>query len=512
MTVPNLGTDFTSQKFIIWDYDEDSPNTTTYEEHYSDLFNFSKTNGVSKVIIFPKDPSVSANDFFLLKNQDVTNSSTFVYWLNQFKNSNIEVDIFFTSDYFADELVPANEPPLDNSFYFSNLSGKMNWVNQLTKIVPGAVTGISVDPEDQNSGAEAGYKQVMDYMDQYRYANGFPKMNLGITLGIDDKNTTIEYLSPVSPAPAYRNGDEAPKINNVYIQAYEPNFVYIFSGQLSPEDAALAFIKAFQDIPYRTSAGTLTVTEGTNSATYTPKQSEGTISCTSGSATCTYIGNNFASEIQVEFNLTVGSVGSSQINVKVVATDASNSKFTILKPIETAVTNQQFLIDNFALEVQADGMLYTTTNQKIGAVSENTPNGYQFELAGNSQATLNNQPFLYSETPFKWTNPQITEDIAKGIVFLLSVQFNPPTGDTYFGTWSLQDFMTFCKTFIANVSSVNGNFPINPIFTSDGNVPSTTNGVSFGVNNLGIYDYFLLKQAALWPNKESLETTTKNKS
>jgi hypothetical protein len=60
--------------------------------------------------------------------------------------------------------------------------------------------------------------------------------------------------------------------------------------------------------------------------------------------------------------------------------------------------------------------------------------------------------------------------------------------------------MTFCQTFLQNVSSQNGALPTNPIFTSDGNPPTNTNGISFKSTNLGIYDYYLLKKSSIWPS------------
>ncbi len=406
----------------------------------------------------------------------------------------------------------------------------MNWLVALMNVVPGVISGVTIDPEGPGSGGNDGYQQVINYIDQYRSTLGPANLQIGMTFGIDAKPMTFAnldtfpinslYISPHTDPPvpsqyfpftlpSYRNGNQAPLLNNVYLQAYEPDFSLIFTENLDPVTAANTFIQALQDIPYKTSYGTITTTSGQITGTYIDGGqfvSEGTITCTAGDHInpCTYSGSNFQMEIVVgayldyNDNGTIVPIGQVGKNPSPPDPDAKTFYFadTTNGPAIT-LNNKQFVLSQFGVEILSGAIIntlpsHTPSNTKIGAIDGPIPwnvGGYDpnqhlftFDLA--TTHTLASQHFLGPEVVMKWTYPPITSAIAAGINFLFSVQYAPSTENLFFGNWTLSNYMAFVNNFLSGVS---GETPKNPIFTDAGE-----GGVGLPSTNIGIYDYYLL--------------------
>ncbi len=527
---------FAQQRFILWDYDEDSPNTNSYQKHYSNLFLFIVTEGVRKVIVFPKNPSISTNTFFQIANQNPSNENCFAFWVKLISLLNVEVEILFEADAFVDAVPSTPTYSLPDMFYFQDLPMKMNWVNQLSKIIPGAITSVTIDPEDPLSEGNDGYQQVINYMDQYRFENGLPNLKLGMTFGIDGKPMTFANLDtfpidsnyvtpppnsyfPPNPLPSYRTaGNNVPLLNNVYLQAYEPDFTLVFRENLNPTTAADTFILALQDVPYKPSTGKVTTSTSTLQAEYVDSGtfvSTGKITCTHGNVNCSYSGSNFSQEIAIgnylDYNnggtiLPIGQVSRTNYNPEAMTFTLAD----LTNGANLTVNDETFILSQFGLEIISGEIIntptdYSTPNSKIGAidgpipynVAGYDPNSHQFNfLDTNPHFTLSNENFLCSEVVMKWIYPPITPAIASGINFLFSTQYDIETGDLYFGNWSLNNFMAFINRFTSQVS---GATPANPIFTN-----SDSGGVALPSINIGIYDYYLL----LTTNTNPTQNTT----
>lgn len=526
---------FAEQRFILWDYNEDSPNTNSYQKHYADLFLFAVTEGVRKVIVFPKNPSISTNAFFQISNQNPSNENCFAFWVRLLSLLKIEVEILFESDAFVDNVPSTPLYSLPDMFYFQDLPMKMNWVQQLCQIIPGAITGVTIDPEDPLSTGNNGYQQVINYMDQYRFGNGLPTLKLGMTFGIDAKPMTFSNLDtfpinsdyitpppndyfPSNPLPTYRAaGNNVPLLNNVYLQAYEPDFTYVFRENLNPTEAADTFISALQDIPYKPSTGKITTSTSTLQAEYVDSGlfvSTGKITSTQGNIHCSYSGSNFSQEVQIGSYLDYNDGGSivpigqvSHVNYDPVAMTFTLADLT--HGANVTVTDETFILSQFGVEIISGEIIntstnYSTPNSKIGAIdgpipyniAGYDPNSHQFNfLDTNPHFNLMGENFLCAEVVMKWIYPPITPAIASGINFLLSTQYDIETGDLYFGNWSLDNFMSFVNRFTSQVSSTT---PSNPIFTnSDGG------GVALPNINMGIYDYYLLLTTNTNPNQNT---------
>lgn len=526
---------FATQRFILWDYAEDTPNQNSYQQHYANLFLFVVTEGIRKVIVFPKNPSISTNSFFAIANQNPSNENCFAFWVRLLSLIKVEVEILFEADAFDDSAPSTPNYALPEHFYFLDLPQKMNWIKALNQIIPGCISGVTIDPEAPDSGGNDGYQQVINYMDQYRFDQGLPNLKLGMAFGVDAKTMTFANLCtfPINPLytsglpasfpdpfPSYRSeGNNVPLLNNSYLEAYEPDFLFPFIQNLNPTEGADLFIQALQDIPYKTSTGTITTSTSTLLATYTDGGqfvSTGTITSIAGDVHCSYSGSNFLKEVSIgsyiDYDNGTAIVPIGQVSGTNYNPDAKT--FTLVDTIHGAnvtVTNQLFVLSQFGAEIISGEIINTTPsfptypNMKIGAIDGPVGfmdmgydvNAHRFNfLDTNPHYALSNQPFLCSELVMKWIYPPITADIAAGINFLFSVQYDTETGDLYFGNWTVNNFMTFVQRFLSQTSGTN---PPNPIFYDE-----AENGVSVVNTNIGIYDYYLL----LTTNSNPTQNTT----
>jgi hypothetical protein len=535
-TAPDSG--FANQHFFLWDYAEDAPKQQSYVDHYSELFVFALANQVPKVIVFPKDPDQPSNAFFAISNQSLTNDNCFLFWINLMSELGIQVEVLFEFDAFNPSGTATPVYALPNPFYFLDLPQKMNWLKSLIQLAPKAVSSVTIDPEGPGSGGNDGYQQVINYIDQYRFANGLPNLKIGMTFGIDAKPMSFAnldtfpvnalYISPppssyfpANPLPSYRAaGNNVPLINNVYLQAYEPDFDLFFTENLNPTLAANTFIEALQDIPYKTSYGTITIASSSTTGSYVDGGqfvSSGTITCTAGNAMCTYTGDNFTSEITVgaflDYNQSGTVIPIGQVSSTPQPPNPVTKVFYFIDTTAGAtvtLTNQQFVLSQFAVELPEGGTINTTTDYpvhpdaKIGAIDSlivfGNPgydaNEHQFLLDSGAAHPLTDQHFLTSEVVMKWIYPPITPAIAAGINFMFSVNYDIATDDLFFGNWSLANFMAFVNQFTSQVS---GATPANPIFTN-----ASSGGVPLPSTNLGIYDYYFL----LLTNTNPAQNTT----
>ena len=533
---------FGLQHFILWDYCENAPKNQSYVNYYAELYLFLVEKSISKVILFPKDPEGAGNDFFRISNQDISSDDNFAFWLNLISKNGIKIEVLFEFDAFNNSELYSplyDRPPNPNDFYFKDLPQKMNWLGQLMKIVPGVIQGVAIDPEGPGSGGNDGYQQVINYVDQYRFSVGPSSLAIGMTFGIDAKPMTFANLDtyPINSAyitpsgtpstyfpttiPAYRNGNSESLLNSVYLQAYEPDFNLVFTENLDPVTAANTFVQALQDIPYKTSYGEISTTEGSLTGTYVDGGqfvSVGTITCTQGEALCSYDGSEFENEIYagayLDYNdngtiVPLGQVGNSPSSRDPVAktfylADQTNGA-------NVTVTGGQFILSQFGIEILSGGILNTLStfvehpNEKIAAVDGPIPwngtgyelNSHKFNFLTNASVNLTDQHFLGPEVVMKWIFPPITKQIASGINFLFSVQYDAVAGvNLFFGNWTLSNYMTFVNTFIGQVS---GDNPTSPIFTG-----SNTNGVGLPSTNIGIYDYYLLLNTNANPNQNPI--------
>ena len=513
---------FALQQFFLWDYDEGDNSTQAYINHYAELFLFLAEEQIPKAILFPKDPD--KNPFFQIANQNINDENSFAFWVNLIAVAGVQIEILFEPDAFNDS--GSNQPNynLPSHFYFLDLPQKMNWLNSLMQIVPGAISGVAIDPEASGSGGNDGYQQVINYIDQYRFSNGLLNLHSSMTLGIDAKPMTFAnldtfptnplYLTPTPPSiffplslPSYRMGNNASLLNAVYLQAYEPDFNLIFTENLNPTLAADTFIQALQDIPYKTSYGAISTASAMLTGSYVDGGqfvSSGTITCTKGSVSCSYSGSNFEKEIvpggYLDYNqngtvVPIGQVASSP------KPDPVHNTFALVDTTNGAnvtVVGEPFILSQFSSEIPSGGILNTLAtnpmnpNMKIGAIDGPivfkdkgyNPALHQFNFLSGAKYTLTNQHFLFDEVVMKWIYPPITPAIASGINFMFSVQYDPSTDNLFFGNWTLANFMTFVNRFL---SQVGGNKPPNPIFTD-----ANSNGVAIPNGNVGIYDYYLL--------------------
>lgn len=507
---------FASQHFVLWDYAEDAPKDRTYTEHYAELFLFLVEEQISKVILFPKDPDGTGNDFFKIANQNVNDENTFAFWVNLISLAGVKIEILFEFDPFNSSGTATPTYSLPNGFYFVDLPQKMNWLKSLMAIVPGTILGVTIDPEGPNSYGNDGYQQVINYIDQYRFSNGLANLQTGMTFGVDAKPMTFanldtfpvnsNYISPpptiyfpTNPLPAYRTtGNNVPLLNNVYLQAYEPDFTLAFTKNLDPNAAADMFIQALQDIPYKTSFGKITTTMSVTTGSYVDGGqfvSTGTISCSMGNPNCSYSGTNFDKEITPGAYLDFNQSGTIVPIGQVEDTDSSGMTFTLKDTTNGAnvtVNNEPFILSQFGIEILSGGTIDTLAGVKIGAIDGPivfgnmgyNPSIHQFNFLSGPNQTLTNEQFLCSEVVMKWIYPPITAAIAAGINFMFSVQYDERTGDLYFGNWTLANFMAFINRFNAQVGGTN---PPNPIFTN-----SSMGGVGLPTANIAIYDYYLL--------------------
>ena len=507
---------FASQHFVLWDYAEDAPKDRTYTEHYAQLFLFLVEQQISKVILFPKDPDGTGNDFFKISNQNVKDENCFAYWVNLISKAGVKIEILFEFDPFNPSGTATPTYSLPNNFYFVDLPQKMNWLKSLIMIVPGTILGVTIDPEGPNSGGNDGYQQVINYIDQYRFANGLPSLQTAMTFGVDGKPMTFANLDtfpvdanyvtpppttyfPANPLPTYRTpGNNAPLLNTVYLQAYEPDFTLVFTKNLDPNAAADTFIQALQDIPYKTSFGKITTTAMVPTGSYVDGGqfvSTGTITCTMGSPNGSYSGSNFNKEITPGAYLDFNQSGTIVPIGQVHDVDANAMTFTFKDTTNGAnvtVNNQPFVLSQFGIEILSGGTIDTLAGAKIGAIDGPivfgnmgySPSIHQFNFLSGPNQTLADQQFLCQEVVMKWIYPPITPAIAAGINFLFSVQYDETTGDLYFGNWTLANFMAFVNRFTSQVGGTN---PANPIFYDAG-----MGGVGLPSTNIGIYDYYLL--------------------
>ncbi len=526
---------FGLQHFILWDYSEFTPQGQSYVDHYAELFFFLVEKSISKVILFPKDPDGTGNEFFQISNQSVSNENCFAFWVKLFSDIGVKIEIIFEFDAFngSAPYSPIYALPTDpTAFYFKDLPQKINWLIALMNVVPGAILGVTIDPEGPGSNGNDGYQQVINYIDQYRSTLGPANLHIGMALGIDAKPMTFAnldtfpinplYISPLADPPtpsayfpftlpAYRNGNTAPLLNSVYLEAYEPDFSLIFTENLDPQTAVNTFIQALQDIPYKTSYGTIDTSNTSLTGTYTDGGqfvSEGTITSTQGQTLCSYSGSNFTNEIvegaYLDYNNNGTIVPIGQVGKNPSPPDPVSQTFylaDLTNGANVTVTNQQFILSQFGIEIISGGIINTlpsyisAPNDKIGAIDGPIPwnvAGYNralhlFTFDSNSRITLASQHFLGPEVVMKWTYPGITPQIAAGINFIFSVQYDGVAGgNLFFGNWTLANYMAFVNGFISQVSGSN---PSNPIFTD-----SSLNGVGLPATNIGIYDYYLLLQ------------------
>lgn len=468
---------FAAQNFTLWDIDEDSPGTTTYQQHYAGLVTFVQTNYIRRVIVYPKDPDY--NPFFLLSKQNVKDPNTFAYYIQQLVNLGCQVEIQFDYSNFAESqpFTPVytynNTQIPSNDFYFANLPQKMNWVAGIMKLIP-QVRGVTIDPEDSdNTQGNTAYQLIINYMDMYRYdsSNQVPNMKTGMTFGINVRNFSFanatnftynasqpvyyQYTMPscytatlqrfpgvpyvdksVSPSVTYPNEDisswrpspvsTAPLLDTVYIQAYEDDMPYIFTLSSNPELAGQALVNALSGIPYVPCTGTITTTKNSKSVV--------------GS------GTSFTSDL----------VG---------------------LPIGVGVVPN------------------VTTIGIVNSVTDST----HLTLNGPATAVVSQQPYLTTEISMKWVFPYASKQTANRIYLMFSVETDAEDGHQFFGTWTLNEFMSFVKAFYAQ-GQVQGIYQAPP-GSSTSYCTAVGNPSMIPLpNNFAIFTYYKLLQTNWFPS------------
>jgi len=327
---------------------------------------------------------------------------------------------------------------------FLNLQNKLNWVLDMQRELASSspTEGIIIDPEQLGfpDPAPAGliattYQKIANYVDSYLIANGkFGSLTNNMTFGVNSVTPTLANRSllpllsstnlgatveaasitsfPIDQLPPWRTSQSTPILDNVHIQVYEPDMPYIFSNSLN----------GFGN------NGTLAATQMLNLLTRTPYlQGEGTVNVTHSSSGITGVGMDFNNALHIGTNhgyITGAILQSAPIGVIVGGTQ------TCITPEDSSLGPPQL-----------------TCASKIDSWTTNT-------LTMTSPATMqsvSSAPWLTVEVIADWRNFAITQDMANGIVFTFSAESVQP--DTFFGSWTLSQFVSFAQSFQSQGSS-----------------------------------------------------------
>lgn len=470
--------EFSSQNFTLWDIDEDSPKCNSFQDHYTSLVAFVKANNIRRVVVYPKDPD--ANPFFVLTSQSISNPKTFAYYVKQLVDLGCEVEIQFDYSNFAasqpfSPIYSYNSEPLPSTnFYFSNLPQKMNWVAGIMKLIP-QVRGITIDPEDDNNPqGNTGYQLIINYMDMYRYDpnNNISNLKTGMTFGINVRNFTFantttftydntqptfyQYLVPSCYTAGLQRYPGIPYTDT----SVKPPVTYpnedVSSWRPSPISTAplldTVYIQVYEDdMPYIFSLSNdpqlagLALIDAMNQIPYVPAQ--GLITTTTNSTAVVGKGTNFTKAME-GLSIGVGSVAAGNV----------------------------------------------TTLGIINTVTDAT----HLTLNGPTTTAVSNKPFLQTEIVMKWPFPYTSTTTANRIYLMFSVETVPEDGHSFFGTWTLNQFMTFVKTFYTQ-GQTQGIYQSPPQGNTD--YCDTVNNPSIIPlpNNFAIYTYYKLLQTLWFP-------------
>ncbi|UUX93368.1 hypothetical protein [Methanoplanus endosymbiosus] len=256
--------------FTVMDYLEtvNKDHAMSFEEYHAKIIDFLKVNKVSRYIIYVTDPSFHGFEYYDPDNVPVPGSTeSFVSFLNTTAHEapQTEIELMIESDSFAESgSLPEGYPPLPAHWY--TLPNALEWFSNIANnpgLKSSAVKGITIDPDQDNA---AGKRQVIDYVDYYKYDNNLTAFRTGMALGIDEKSTTMWGIRRLTEIPDYRDGDSSPKLQTAYLEAYYyPSFYYWMQDETGPRDplqAAVYFHRAMKDQSYVPGTGMITCNGG----------------------------------------------------------------------------------------------------------------------------------------------------------------------------------------------------------------------------------------------------------
>ncbi len=440
VTTPSLSpnTAFSQQAFVLWDYAEDISGAdpmTTGRIHWQNLINFVKANNITRLITNIKNPKKFG--FFADSNPA---AQSFAYYASQLP-STCQLAVLFDCDTF--ELVGPDTPSPDNSYpgylalpaYFANLPEKLLWVQRMLESQHVNITEVVLDPQNacsSSGGGNGDYQLLIDFMDYYFTENSL-SVGKGLTVGVDAHSFTFCNLSlfpldstlaalvpanfpPTSTGPQWRSGSTAPMLSSVYVQAYDPQIPYVFTLKNNPTQAATDFLHNFRDEPYLLGNGTISFVNG--------------------------------------------------------STQITGSGTSFLGTITNNIVLDQ-VVDGMPIGVSVGGSI-----SRVGLSNGNAPSNTLINVySAIPLDSQTNVPFYQTEIVNKWTYPYITTSMANNIYLMFSFENSNVGNALFFGSWTVDQFMSFLQSFYSQGQSSL------PIYMSD---PSTNIPLP---NNFAIYDF-----------------------
>ncbi|MCH9613238.1 MAG: hypothetical protein SP1CHLAM54_02360 [Chlamydiia bacterium] len=455
---PSAKSQFADIGFNLWVYQSGTSASSgkTYPDEYKNLVTFVKNYNITKVIYYVPynadtdyfDPAAAAGTTSLVQDLQTNplpstcklefqfDKGGFSYSSPNSHTSPTQTAILSVSNRFEGNNYIGSG---STAAYFLDLEQKLNWVldmqSALASSQPFTITGITIDPEGSGLPPTAGtvetaYHIILNYIDSYLIANNqLGSLTNNITYGVNSTTPTFAdrsqvplaassqiggvvtsgkiYSFPLTNQPPWRTNQTSPFIDNVYIQAYQPDIPYIFTNSLNGSNnagdiAAKRMLQLLSKVPYLIGPGTATFT--------------------SGGDTVTGQGVDFTQALNVG-----GVNGYTKTGVP------QYSHLAYLPPGEAQACLNPFTANEpddprCANDVETIAATTLTLNSPITAPTPAAP-----------------VQWLTVEILANWRNFTVTQDMVDGITFFFSAESAQP--DTFFGSWTLNQFVNFAQQF-----------------------------------------------------------------
>lgn len=455
---PSAKSQFADIGFNLWVYQSGTSASSgkTYPDEYKNLVTFVKNYNITKVIYYVPynadtdyfNPQAASGTSSLVQDLQTNPLPSFCQLEFQFdKNAfSYTTPNSYTSPTQTSILTPANRFEGNNyigsgstAAYFLDLEKKLNWVLDmqaaLANTEPFTITGITIDPEGSGLPPTAGvvetaYHILLNYIDSYLVANNqLGSLTNNITYGVNSTtpayadrstiplasgsqigNSVVAgkiYSFPLDNQPPWRTDQTTPLIDNVYIQAYQPNMPYIFTNSLNGSNnagdiAAKRMLQLLSKVPYLIGPGTITFT--LNGTTVTGQGVDFTQALNVGG-----VGGYTKTGVPIDSQVAYLPPGGSQTCL---------NPFTSGEPSDPRCSNDVIAVTSSEL----------TLNSPITASTPSAP-----------------VQWLTVELLANWRNFSVTQDMVNGITFFFSAESAQP--NTYFGSWTLNEFVNFAQQF-----------------------------------------------------------------
>ena len=499
---------FDAMNFVMWDYRDAAPSEVTLAAYHEWLLTYCAQHPPQRLVLYVSNPT-SASDYSFYNANDAavtaTGSTNFVGFLQELhaQSPAVEVEILIDRSSWPQVATPPSSGTLQLPDVWNDLPDAFTWLTTLmgNSALAGGnpIKGLTVDPEmgcanpndtdcvmSDNTCpcASIAYQRIVDWLDNQKRVNGLSALRIGLALEVDSQNFAkvnvsdfpmasdlIGVLDAASPElasftkgiapPSWRAaGDNTSLLQSVYLEAYvgcgrvpvdKPDAGKILSQgsywrwmtncgcndsatplPTSPAVAALAFQRSLQRIPSVPSVGSIVATpQGAPNVLIT------------GTGTNFDYTNQFCPY-------------EDYTRIAISKTDGTfipdiTQQFSWVLPLAEA-------------DVPApNALLAGATGPQV--------------TAGTSPL-----PFYYTEIPFFWGSPSMTQSMVNRIFFAFSAEKD--TLLPFFGYWTSDNFVSFVDQFR---NATQGTDATKTIYQD-----SAGNGIAMPMNNFAIYD---LKQA-----------------